>query len=87
MDPEYSLRVHKVAAEIFRYLCGRPKAADSLEGIAAWWLSQQRLTEDVNMVQDALDELLEQGKISKRTNPFGSDLYYLHETTNSEESK
>lgn len=52
-------RVKAVAREIEHYLQAHPQAADSWEGIATWWVSRQRIREEVALVRAALEKLLE----------------------------
>lgn len=52
-------RVTALAAEILRYLDRHPNAADTIEGIAQWWLSTQRLHDSVAQVQAAVDALVD----------------------------
>lgn len=57
-------RVHPtISEEIVRYLASRPHAADSVHGIAAWWLQRQRFEDSVAQVQQALDELEAKGMV------------------------
>ncbi len=56
-----------VAEEIRRYLETHPNAADSAEGVAKWWLTRQRFEHAVAQVQRALELLVAEGLIGKRT--------------------
>jgi len=69
--------VQKVAAQIKRYIRNRPNAADSLQGIATWWLRQQKIEENFQLVEEAVTLLLAQGVIKKRTLRVGEDLYFV----------
>ncbi len=69
--------VRKLAAQIKRYIKNRPNAGDSLEGIATWWLRQQRTEDNLQLVEKAVTMLLTQGVIEKRTSPAGKGLYFV----------
>ena len=58
-------RVKTVAREIEHYLEAHPGAADSLEGIASWWVSRQRIRDELEIVQAALEQLADTGIVSK----------------------
>ena len=69
-------RLSKVAREILGYLERNPDAGDSLEGVARWWLLQQRIHTAVEDVQRALDRLVRLGLVARRkTTPHGPVLY------------
>ncbi|MDH5359570.1 MAG: hypothetical protein OEX03_03355 [Gammaproteobacteria bacterium] len=55
--------IKELSLEILRYLQSHPHAADSVEGIAKWWIYRQRVTEMVNKVQLALDYMVDEGVI------------------------
>jgi len=57
-------RVNYVAREIEQHLKSHPHAADSLEGIATWWISKQRIRQELNVVRAALEKLNHAGIIS-----------------------
>ena len=42
-------------------------ASDSLDGIAHWWLVQQSLMKNRQLVEQALEQLVREGKLSKTT--------------------
>jgi hypothetical protein len=64
-----------IARAIERYLAKHPNAADSLEGIHRWWLLRQRYEESAQQVQEALEQLLREGVVSKRVLSDGQVLY------------
>ena len=51
--------------EILSYLCEHSDAADTVEGIIAWWLPRQRYEQSKEQIQKALDDLLAQGLIRR----------------------
>ncbi len=52
----------KVAHDILRYMRENPRAADTLEGIAEWWLRDKY---SLTKVRQMLAELVEEGLIVK----------------------
>jgi len=78
-------RVAEIAGEISRYLAKRPNAADSVEGIRRWWLLRQRYEDSAQLVQEALERLLQEGVVSQRVSADGSVLYTSHPPGNGEE--
>jgi hypothetical protein len=64
-------------AEIVAYLRAHPSAADSLEGIIDWWLPQQRYETAKAVIQQALNDLAQQGIVEEVTLGLGVRLYRL----------
>ena len=56
-----AMREKELADAIMAYLTEHPDAADTLEGIAEWWLMRQRVRVEVDSLQNALDQLTETG--------------------------
>ena len=67
--------IKALADEIAAYLRGRGQVADTLEGIARWWIMRQRLHEGQRKVAQAMDYLCDQGLVSTRKLPDGVVLY------------
>lgn len=61
--PEHTDRVQAIADEVERYLMEHPQAADSVEGIATWWLARQRIHYELEMVKSALEHLQHKGVV------------------------
>jgi hypothetical protein len=57
----------QVTREILAYLAEHPDAADTLEGIAEWWLLEQQIKCSMTHVQGAVDELVADGLLIKRS--------------------
>ncbi|TKB25871.1 hypothetical protein FCL47_12300 [Desulfopila sp. IMCC35006] len=57
-----------IAAEIMEYLRQHPMASDTLDGVVYWWLVQQSIIKNKILVEQALEQLTEEGKISKKIN-------------------
>lgn len=49
--------------EILEYLHAHPSAADTVDGIIQWWLPLQRFDTAKEVIQRALDDLVERGII------------------------
>lgn len=67
--------IRALAEEIAAYLRERGQVADTLEGIARWWILRQRLHEGQRKVEQAMDYLCAQGLVSIRQLPDGAVLY------------
>jgi hypothetical protein len=74
-DNQANAGIAEIARAIERYLATHPNAADSVEGIRRWWLMRQRYEESAQQVQQALEQLLGQGVITKRVLTDGQVLY------------
>jgi hypothetical protein len=61
--------------EILAYLEAHQAAADSLEGIVAWWLPRQRYVEARDLIQESLNRLVARGLIKTTRLPDGTVLY------------
>lgn len=74
MDAE-TTDVAAVAAAIRRYLRDHPNAADTLEGIALWWLSGNAGNERLANVQRAIEQLVNRGEVVRQTLRDGTVIY------------
>ena len=72
--------VHSIAEEIINYLHQRPMAADTLDGIAYWWLIQQAITKNVGLIEQALEHLIREGKVAKNMSNHRDTIYFLNMT-------
>ncbi len=72
-DDERAVKL--VAEEIQHYLHSRSNAADTAEGIAQWWIMRQRLHEEKQKVERALEYLSRTQLICKRQLCDGSIVY------------
>lgn len=57
----------ETALAVLRYLTEHPRAHDTIEGIAEWWLLEQRIKCGVANVKEALAELIAQGLVLEKT--------------------
>lgn len=73
--PKNEKEIVRVAEEIERYLLTHRNAADTLEGIAKWWLQQQRYIDSIDCVHNALDVLIKRGLVQISTNLDGKKIY------------
>ena len=55
----------EVDRAVLAYLEEHPSAADTLEGITAWWLEQRRIRYGVEIVSGALERLIRSGAIER----------------------
>lgn len=72
---ELQAEVRELAEEIATYLRERPQVADTVEGIARWWIMRQRLQESERRVALAMEYLCDQGVVNARQLPDGELLY------------
>jgi hypothetical protein len=68
-------RTEEVANVVARYLLAHPDASDTLDGIARWWLSRQRQDDASELVQAALELLIDRGLVERRTTADGVILF------------
>lgn len=54
---------HDPRQEIMEYLRKHPNAADTVDGIILYWLSRQRYETAKDVIEKALDELVNEGAI------------------------
>ena len=68
----------EVDRAVLAYLEAHPNAADTLEGITAWWLEQRRIRYGVEIVSGALERLISNGAVEKlRRRDEASTLFRL----------
>lgn len=67
--------VEQLAEEILTYLHSRKHAADTMEGIARWWLLRVRIQDETLRVEKAIQSLFDKGLIKKMVLPDGNELY------------
>ena len=53
----------QITREILYYLTAHPDAQDTLEGIAAWWLLEQKIKHTTTEVKKSLSGLVDKGFI------------------------
>jgi len=67
--------VGQVAKDISEQFFKSPGAADTAEGITDWWVARQKRANSLPLVKKALNLLVEEGKVKKRT--YGNRTVYL----------
>lgn len=67
--------VAAVAAAIRRYLRDHPHAADTLQGIALWWLPGNAGKEWLANVKRAIEQLVNRGEVVRKTLRDGTVIY------------
>jgi hypothetical protein len=73
--PKSSSDVDEIAAEVERYLASHPGAADTVEGIARWWLVHARAEVLRPNLESALEQLVARGLLVRRKLPDGNVVY------------
>jgi hypothetical protein len=71
---EHDRDVDDIARELERYVARHPAAADTVDGIARWWLAGP-VQPPLGDVEAALDLLIRRGVVSRRALPDGKMLY------------
>lgn len=69
--------VRAIAQVVLEYLQARPQAADTAEGVSAWWLGTSRRGLRVPSVVEALDALVARGTVRCETTTAGETVYRL----------
>jgi len=69
----------ELARLLLDYLEKNPDAGDTLEGIANWWLEQQRVEQVVDDVAEALDYLVKIGVVQVHKLHGGVPIYKVKE--------
>lgn len=71
------VELSNVRNAINRYFQQYPQAADTVEGIAKWWLPQFGVNLPVESVLQALERMVEAGELNKSGKHDGSVIYAL----------
>ncbi|MBC8737677.1 hypothetical protein F6X40_12795 [Paraburkholderia sp. UCT31] len=74
MEPDEAI-LRCLCHAILRYLARHPDAADTVCGIANWWLPESERDVSERMIERALDRLVEAGRVTKYVLVDGSVLY------------
>ena len=67
--------VRPMAQQILAYLSRHPGAQDTVEGIAGWWLLEEKIWSSLTETQMVLDQLVEAKLVTKRTALDGKCYY------------
>jgi predicted transcriptional regulator len=68
----------KIGKEILTYLVEHPEAQDTVEGIAEWWLLEQRIREQISVIEKALSELVDKGFVLEQSGRNGRTRYLIN---------
>jgi len=68
----------QISELIVSYLGKHPEAQDTLDGIADWWLTFERIELSTNAVADALTDLVRQGIVTLQKSGDGATFYKLN---------
>lgn len=63
------------AEAIRRYLQAHPHASDTVDGVLKWWLAPQQFTLTAEQVREALERLVAERIMARRTLPDGTVIY------------
>ncbi|MFL6647563.1 MAG: hypothetical protein ACJ8J7_04550 [Sulfurifustaceae bacterium] len=75
MSTSDSSVIVEAADAIRRYLEVRPNAAETVEGVARWWLARQRHDDTVVLARQALDYLESKGQVVRFRLAGGKVMY------------
>ena len=78
VDSGDSSSLPELEREILGYLLRNPSGEDSIEGIAEWWLLEQRIMQARQEVRQALVDLQKRGYVESRTVRGGVTVYRLN---------
>lgn len=67
--------VEASAEAIRRYLQAHPHASDTVDGVLRWWLAPQQFTLPAEQVREALERLVAERIMVRRTLPDGTVIY------------
>ncbi len=70
--------------DILNYLLEHPDANDTVDGIARWWILEQRIKREMAQVRSSLDGLEDKGWILARRGPDNVAHYRLNPERKSE---
>jgi len=68
-------RLQRYCREIARYLAAYPQASDTVAGISGWWLAEPPESVVQQDLEAALELLVRQGRLMRRTLCDGTVLY------------
>lgn len=68
----------EIERSILAYLHAHPQAADTLRGIATWWLPRQRYESGCQRIEQVLGGMVQKGLLHREQLPDGEVLYTLN---------
>jgi len=81
------VRNKRILEAIENYLSRHPEAADSVQGIATWWVPEMGLEVSENEVADALEHRPEDSRIEEQQSLSGPIIYRLRSAGNGKEDE
>jgi hypothetical protein len=78
--PPPNPKLPELARQILRYLQEHPKAQDTVEGIAVWWVSERAIKRWLPQLRKSIAALVAHGYLEKRTARDGRVLYRVART-------
>jgi hypothetical protein len=63
IDSQQDAEERRIARVIQNYLAHHPKAMDTLEGIAEWWIPREQIRANVTIIEKVLADLIHQGTV------------------------
>jgi hypothetical protein len=79
VSPDRTREVLGVAREVLRYFLRNPEAADTLEGVARWRLTDEQVRRSVEEIDEALGWLVKQGFLLEEPMIGSAPLFCLNE--------
>ena len=73
-----------ICNEILSYLVEHPDARDSIDGIIEWWLLEQKIKHQANVVKEAIEELVDKGLLVEQQ---GKDVHTYYQLNQNEYEK
>lgn len=70
------LHEEELTDAILEYLAEHPRASDTLEGIAEWWIMRQQIRAEIKTLAKVLSRLTKTGRLEK-TGDGDEALYHL----------
>jgi len=81
--PEFDdSEVRRIAELIACYLRAHPYAADTIEGVAEWWLPSKGIDVSTSMIQQALDHLCAHSVVVCHVHANGNNIYSSQQAQN-----
>lgn len=69
----------RVAKLLLRYMKSHPEAKHTAEGIARWWILQQKMEEEVGKIENVIDYFINIGML-ERVSVQQDQIYYKFNT-------
>jgi len=74
----------EIRSEILAYLAAHPDSEETLEGIAEWWLLERSIERRLKEVREALEGLVAEGLLERRSRAGSAPRYRIREESRSE---